>query len=62
MGSVVEFEEEALTAIRQPRELSRGRIRAVSERRFAGRPMAKAYVQVHERVRQSTREYVRLAS
>lgn len=61
-GFIVESEEQALIAVRQARELSRRRIRAIFERRFAARTMAEAYVQVYERVRQSTRESVRLAS
>ena len=61
-GFIVESDEQALAAIRQTPELSRRRIRAVFERRFAARTMAEGYVQVYERVRQSTREYVRLAS
>jgi glycosyltransferase involved in cell wall biosynthesis len=61
-GFIVESDEQALVAIRQARELSRQCIRAVFERRFAARTMAEGYVQVYERIRQSTREYVRLAS
>lgn len=61
-GFIVESEEQALVAIRQARKLSRRRIRAVFERRFAARTMGEAYVQIYERVRQSRREYVRLAS
>jgi glycosyltransferase involved in cell wall biosynthesis len=61
-GFVVESEQQALAAIRQAPELSRRRIRAVFERRFAARTMAEGYVQVYERIRQSTREYIRLAS
>jgi glycosyltransferase involved in cell wall biosynthesis len=61
-GFIVESDEEALAAIRQAPELSRRGIRAVFERRFAARAMAEGYVQVYERVRQSTRAYVRLAS
>lgn len=61
-GFIVESEAQALVAIRQVRELSRQNIRTVFERRFAARTMAEAYVQVYERVRQSKRQYVRLAS
>lgn len=61
-GFIVESEEQALVAIRQAPKLSREHIRAVFERRFAARTMAETYVQVYERVRQSRREYVRLAS
>jgi glycosyltransferase involved in cell wall biosynthesis len=61
-GFIVESDEQALAAIRQAPELSRRRIRAVFERRFAARTMAEGYVQVYERIRQSTRAYVRLAS
>ena len=61
-GFIVESEEQALVAIGQVRELSRHSIRAVFERRFAARTMAEAYVQVYERVGQSKRQYVRLAS
>jgi glycosyltransferase involved in cell wall biosynthesis len=61
-GFIVESEEQALAAIREAPELSRRRIRAVFERRFAARTMAEAYVQIYERVRQSRRDYVRLAS
>jgi glycosyltransferase involved in cell wall biosynthesis len=61
-GFIVESDEQALVAIRQASELNRQCIRAVFERRFAARTMAEAYVQVYDRVRQSTRKYVRLAS
>jgi glycosyltransferase involved in cell wall biosynthesis len=61
-GFIVDSEEQALVAIREAGELSRQRIRAVFERRFAARTMAEGYVQVYERIRQSTRKYVRLAS
>lgn len=61
-GFIVESEEQALVAIGQAAQLSRRRIRAVFERRFAARTMAEAYVQVYEGVMQSRREYVRLAS
>lgn len=61
-GFIVESEEQALVAIRQAPKLSRARIRAVFEQRFAARTMAEAYVQVYERVRQARRGYVRLAS
>jgi glycosyltransferase involved in cell wall biosynthesis len=61
-GFIVASEEQALTAIRHAPNLDRQHIRAVFERRFAARTMAEAYVQVYERVRQSKRKYVRLAS
>ena len=61
-GFIVESDAEALDAIRQAPELSRRRIRTVFKRRFAARTMAEGYVQVYERIRHSTREYVRLAS
>jgi glycosyltransferase involved in cell wall biosynthesis len=61
-GFIVESEDEALEAIRHAPDLSRERIRAVFERRFAARTMAEAYVQVYEQVRQTKRQYVRLVS
>jgi glycosyltransferase involved in cell wall biosynthesis len=61
-GFIVESEQQALVAISRAHELSRKRIRAVFERRFAASTMAAAYVHVYEQVNPGRRKYVRLAS
>jgi len=65
-GFIVSSEEQAMQAVRRAADLNRERIRAVFERRFSAKSMAKAYVRVYEQVRNKSshpgREYVRVVS
>jgi len=52
-GYIVDSEEEALAALSTIEQLDRHTIRAVFERRFAARTMARAYVDLYARLLQS---------
>ena len=61
-GFIVNSEDEALAAIGRAASLDRHRVRATFERRFAASTMARAYVEVYERLLDGGRAGTRIAN